>query len=93
MPGPPGKLMTGEKLISTEWHQKSPTYGHAAKLFLESEFQHKRNIQTETMNSQLNLAVFSAATDSANKIIQILHRKGQQQKMDRIVIVRAGTYL
>ena len=41
MPGPPGELMTIEKLISRELHQKSPTYGHVAKLFLESEFQAK----------------------------------------------------
>ena len=41
MAGPPGELMTTEKLISSEWQQKSPTYGYVAKLFLESEFQHK----------------------------------------------------
>ena len=37
--------MTREKSISRELHQKSPTYGHVAKLFLESEFQHKGNKQ------------------------------------------------
>ena len=39
--------MTREKLISSELHQKSPTYGHMAKLFLESEFQCKRNKLTK----------------------------------------------
>ena len=47
MPGPPGELMTREKLISSELHEKSPTYGHMAKLFLESEFQCKGNKQTK----------------------------------------------
>ena len=47
MPGPRGELLTTEKLISREWHQKSPTYGHVAKLFLELEFQHKGNQQTK----------------------------------------------
>ena len=31
MPGPPGELMTREKIISSELHQKSPTYGYVAK--------------------------------------------------------------
>ena len=48
-----------------------------AKLFLESEFQHKGNKQTKKANSQQNLAFFSAETDSGNIIIQILHGKGQ----------------
>ena len=43
MPVPPGELMTRENLITRERHQKSPTYGHVAKLFLESEFQHNGN--------------------------------------------------
>ena len=45
MPGPPGELMTRENLISRVLHQKSTTYGHVTKLFLESEFQHKENKQ------------------------------------------------
>ena len=47
MPGPAGELMTREKSISRELHQKSPTYGHVTKLFLESVFQHKENKQTK----------------------------------------------
>ena len=42
----------------------------------------------ENENSKQNIAVFSAATDSEHKIIQILHRKIQKQNLDRIVIVR-----
>ena len=41
MLGPAGVIMTREKLISREEHQKSPTYGRVTELFLESEFQHK----------------------------------------------------
>ena len=37
--------MTRENFISRELHQKSPTYGHGIKLFLESEFQHIGNKQ------------------------------------------------
>ena len=64
--------MTGEKIISRERDQKSPTYGygHMTKLFLESEFQQKGNKQTKKNSySQQKHAVFSAATDSENKII------------------------
>ena len=62
-------------------------------LFLESEFQHKANKQTKKANSQQNHAVYQVATDSENKIIQILHRKGQIKNLNRIVIVRTGNYL
>ena len=51
MLGPPGVIMTREKLISREEHQKSPTYGHVTELFLESEFQHKGSKQTKNANS------------------------------------------
>ena len=48
----------------------TPTYGYVTKLFLESEFQHKGNKQTEkNANSQQNLAGFLAGTDSENKNI------------------------
>ena len=90
--------MTGEKLISRELHQKSPIYGYMTNLFLESKFQHKGNKQKKkkkkkNANSQQNHAVFLAATDSENKIIQILRKKGQIKNLNRIVIVRKGTYL
>ena len=44
-------------------------------------------------HSQQNLAVFLAATDSENIIIQILDGKGQIKNLARIVINRTGTYL
>ena len=47
MPGPPGELLTREKLISSELHQKSPTYRHVVKLFLKQKFQRKGNKQTK----------------------------------------------
>ena len=79
----------------------SPTYGHVTKLFLEFEFQNKGNKQTnkkkkkrkENAISQQNFAVFLAGIDSRNKIIKMLHRKGQKNVFDKIVIIRTGTYL
>ena len=76
----------------------SPTYGHVTKLFLELEFefQNKGNKQPkkkENAISQQNLAVFLAGIDSRNKIIEMLHRKGQKNVFDKIVIIRTGTYL
>ena len=60
----------------------SPTYGYVTKLFLEEEFQHKGDKQIKknkkNANSQQNIVIFLAATDSEKKIIQILHRKGQK---------------
>ena len=46
-----------------------PTYGYVTELFLEWDFQHKGNKQTKNANSQQNLAVFLAGTDSENKDI------------------------
>ena len=79
MSGPLGEPLAREKIIFREWHQNSPTYGHVTILFLELEFQSKENKQMN-MNSQQNLAVFSAGIDSENKIIKMLHRKGQKTK-------------
>ena len=80
MPGPPGELITTEKIISSEWHQKSPTYGYVAKLFLESDIQHKGNKQTKNASSQQNLAVFWAATDSDIYIYSNTTQKGTNKK-------------
>ena len=93
MPGPPGELVITKKIISREGHQKLQTYGHVAKLFLESDSTTKEINKQENANSQQNLAVFLAATDSENISIQIIHRKGQIKKLDRVVIVRTGIYL
>ena len=56
----------------------SPTYGHVTDLFLESEFQHQGNKQMKKREFSANIAVFLVEIDSENKIIQILHRKGQK---------------
>ena len=47
----------------------SPTYGYVTKLLLESEFQHKEINKRKNANSEQNLAVFLAGTDSENKSI------------------------
>ena len=47
MLGPPGELMTREKIIFREKRQMSPSYWHVTKHFVESEFQHKGNKQTK----------------------------------------------
>ena len=74
--------MTRENLISSEWHQKSPTYGHhVTKLFLESEFQHKGNKQMKKVNSKQNLVVFSAATDSEHKFSPNTTKKRTKQNL------------
>ena len=62
----------------------SPTYGHVTKLFLELECQHIGNKQMKKVNSQQNLAVFLAGTDSENKIISILQRKGQKKNWTKL---------
>ena len=50
--------MTSEKLISRERHQKSPTYGHVARLFLASEFKHKGINKRKKTQILSNLAGF-----------------------------------
>ena len=40
--------MTRKMCLFRERNQKSPTYGHVTKLFLESEFQQKENKQIKT---------------------------------------------
>ena len=79
MPGPPGEVMTRENFVSREWHQKSPINGHVTK-FLWSEFQYKGNKQMWNREFSAKFCgFFSAATDSEHKIIQMLHRKGQNK--------------
>ena len=66
------------------------------ELFLELEFQPKGNIHMKKkVNSQQNINVFLGNKRFKNKItgIQILHRKRQNIKLNRMVIVRTGTYL
>ena len=63
--------MTREKLISREWHKKSPTYGHVTVLYLESVHQHKGNKQTNKREFSAKYSVFSAATSSEIKILKL----------------------
>ena len=56
----------------------SPTSRHVIKLFLELNSNTKEINKRKIANSQQNLVVFLARTDSENKIIEILHRKGQK---------------
>ena len=71
----------------------SPTYGHVTKLFLELEFQHTGNKKKkEKANSKQNLAVFWAGTDSENKVFKYYTEK-DKNILDKIVIIRTGTYL
>ena len=48
--------MTRENLISIDWHQKSPTYGHVTKFYLESKFQHKRMKTTSVLSKLLRFS-------------------------------------
>ena len=84
MPGPPGKLMTREKIIFREWHQQSPTYERVTELFLESEFRQKGNKQTKKKSKILQfpqqqriqeLKLFKYSTENdKRKIGQNCHR-------------------
>ena len=72
--------MTREDLITKERHQKSSTYGHVKKLFLESEFQHKGNNQMKKNVNSKQILQFSQLQQIQNiKFLQILHRKGQNK--------------
>ena len=70
----------------------SPTYGHVTELF------QNRNSNTKEMNKrknayfQQNLAVFLAGTDSEFFFYKYYTEKNKT-KMDKIVIIRTGTYL
>ena len=61
--------------------------------FLNRNSNTKEIRRRKNVNSQPDIAVFSVAVDSENKIIQILHGNGQKIKLDRIVNIRTGTYL
>ena len=70
----------------------SPTNGHVTKLFLELEFQNKENKRKNAI-SQQNLAVFLAGTDSENKKYLNTTQERTNKILDKIVIIRTGTYL
>ena len=68
-----------EKLIFREWHHAH--FGYVTKLFLQSKFQNKENKHMKKCHFSANLVFFSSATDSENKIIQILHWKVQKKNI------------
>ena len=61
--------MARENFTFRERNQKPPKYGHVAKLFLNRNSNTKEINKRKHANSQQNLAVFLAATDSKNEII------------------------
>ena len=85
--------MIKEKFIFRERSQKSPTYGHVTKLFLESEFQHKGINERQNANSQQNLAVSWQQPIQRIKLFKYYTGQKKKRKLDRIAIVRIGTYL
>ena len=70
----------------------SPTYRYMTKLFLELEFQHKGNKPIKKANSQQNLAVFLAGTDSEKKLFKYYTEKVKKY-LDKTITIRTGTYL
>ena len=107
MPGPPGELITREKKFFRERHQMSPTYGYMTKLFLESEFQHKENKQTKKkliFSKILRFFFFFFffvcffvcffLLEQIQKIKLFRYYTEKAKKyVDKIVIIRTGTYL
>ena len=85
--------MTREKLISRESHQKSPTYGRVTKIFLESEFQRTGNEQTKKHIFSAKSCSFLGSNRFRNNNYSNTTQKRTNKKLDRIVIVRTGTYL
>ena len=55
----------------------SPTYRYMTKLFLELEFQHKGNKPIKKANSQQNLAVFLAGTDSEKNYLNTTQKRSK----------------
>ena len=80
----------------------SPTNGHVTKLFLESEFQQKGNKQMIKREFSANLAVSGQEQIQKIKLFEYFTEKDKnkfgQNKwtkicLDKIVIMRTGTYL
>ena len=71
----------------------SPTYGYMTKLSLESEFLHKVNKQTK--KTQILSKILLVFWQEQIQKIQILKYYTEKDKkyLDKIVIIRTGTYL
>ena len=85
--------MTREKKISSEPYQKSLAYEDVAKLFLESEFQHKGNKQTIKRKFSAKSCSFLGSNRFRNYNYSNTTWERANKNFDRIVIVRTGTYL
>ena len=86
MPGPPGKLMTRENLISRERHHMSPTYWYVTKLFLQSKFPHKGINQRK--NENFSKILRFSRQQHVQKVKLFKYYTEKEKKSDRIVIVR-----
>ena len=75
----------------------SPTYGYVTKLFLESEFQHKGNKQTKKKNKKkpqiLSKILRFSWQEQIQKIKIFKYTEKNNNYLDKIVIIRTGTYL
>ena len=72
----------------------SPTYGYVTKLFLELEFQHKGNKQTKKTLILSKILQFSWQEQIQKmKIFKYYTEKDKKKYLDKVVIVRTGTYL
>ena len=93
MPGPPGELKSGENFILKNAIKSQPVNGHVIKLFLESEFQHKRNKQRKKREFSAKSCSF-LSSNRFNKYNYLNTTQNRtKENLDRIVIVRTGTYL
>ena len=70
----------------------SPTYGYVTKLLLESEFQHKGNKQTKQREFEAKSCGFLGRNIQKIKIFNYYTEKDKKH-LDKIVIIRTGTYL
>ena len=73
--------------------QMSSTYEYVTKLFLESEFQHKGNKQTKKLEFSAKLCGFLGRTESEIKIFKYYTKEDKKKYLNKIVMIRAGTYL
>ena len=73
--------------------QMSSTYEYVTKLFLESEFQHKGNKQMKKLELSAKSCSFLGRTESEIKIFKYYTEEDKKKYLDKIVMIRAGTYL
>ena len=71
----------------------SPTYGYVTKLFLESEFQHEGNKQTKKSKFSAKSCGFLGRNRFSEYKYLDTTQKWIKKYLDKIVIIRTGTYL